>query len=65
MTAEVPENATASSVQSALETFFQSLATRTSDATHLRLLKAARRTDPASALERELGKIMEELLHEA
>ena len=48
----------------AFDFFFQSLESRTSNPTHLRLLKAARKADPAAALEHELNKIMEELLHE-
>jgi hypothetical protein len=48
-----------------LELFFQTLESRTSDTTHLRLLKAARKADPATAVERELGRIIEELLREA
>lgn len=65
MTPETVPNPAASPVQTAVETFFQSLSTRTSDPTHLRLLKAARKPDPGAALERELDRIMEELLHEA
>jgi hypothetical protein len=49
---------------SALGTFFRAVEKRTSDPTHLRLLNAAREADPAAALEKELDKIMEELLHE-
>ncbi len=49
---------------SALDVFFTSLESRTSDPTHLRLLKAARKSNPAAALEKELAKIMEELLRE-
>jgi hypothetical protein len=48
----------------ALEQFFEALTSRTSEDTHLRLLKAALSSDPATALERELTKIVEELLHE-
>jgi hypothetical protein len=48
----------------ALDLFFQSLESRTSNATHLRLLKAARKANPAAALDHELSKIMEELLDE-
>lgn len=65
MTAETTKQTTVSPQPSALEVFFQSLGERTTDATHLRLLKAARKADPTAALEKELGKIMEELLHEA
>jgi hypothetical protein len=64
MTGETEKLTKASPLNSAFEVFFQSLEGRTSDATHLRLLKAARKRDPAAALERELRKIMEELLHE-
>jgi hypothetical protein len=49
---------------SALDTFFRGLESRTSNVTHLRLLKAAQKGDPAAGLERELHKIMEELLRE-
>jgi hypothetical protein len=51
--------------RTAVEVFFQSLEARTSDPIHLRLLKAARKADPAASLEKELGKVMEELLREA
>jgi hypothetical protein len=64
MTAEATGNPKATPAQGVLEGFFQSLTARTSDPTHLRLLKAARRGDPSGALERELARIMEELLHE-
>jgi len=52
------------SARTALEEFFTFLESRTSNAIHLRLLKAARKPDPAGALEKELAKIMEELLRE-
>lgn len=45
-----------------LDTFFEALESGTSDATHLRLLKAARKPDPAAALEREFEKVIKELL---
>jgi hypothetical protein len=53
-----------SSPSSALDAFFRDLESRTSNAIHLRLLKAAQKSDPSAALERELGRIMEELLRE-
>jgi hypothetical protein len=65
MTAKIKKRLAVPPPPSALEAFFQSLQARTSNPTHLRLLQAARKADPASALEKELGKIMEELLHEA
>ena len=65
MASKEKKTAAAAPLPTALDLFFQSLESRTSDATHLRLLKAARKADPAAALERELSKIMEELLHEA
>lgn len=64
MASKEKKTAAAAHPPTALDLFFQSLESRTSNATHLRLLKAARRADPATALERELSKIMEELLHE-
>jgi hypothetical protein len=48
----------------ALELFFNSLDKRTQDPVHRRLLKAARKDDPSSSVERELRKIMEEILRE-
>jgi hypothetical protein len=64
MARKVKNTVPAGRLPTVLDLFFQSLESRTSDATHLRLLKAARKADPAAALERELIKIMEELLHE-
>jgi hypothetical protein len=49
---------------SALDVFFTSLESRTSDPIHRRLLKASRKPNPVAALEKELAKIMEELLRE-
>jgi len=57
-----PTNAAAT--PAALDLFFEALTSRTADGTHLRLLRAARSSDPATALEGELTKIVEELLHE-
>jgi hypothetical protein len=51
-------------VPAALELFFKSLESRTDDAIHRRLLKAAQKDDPSSSIERELVKIMEEILRE-
>jgi hypothetical protein len=65
MADKVKKTAAVASLPTALDLFFRSLESRTSDATHRRLLKAAREVDSAAALERELSKIMEELLHEA
>jgi len=65
MAGKAKKAAAVAPLPTALDLFFQSLESRTSDATHRRLLKAAREVDPAAALERELSKIMEELLHEA
>lgn len=49
---------------SATAAFFAALEERTSDVAHLRLLKAARGSDPSLSLEQEFGRIIEELLHE-
>jgi hypothetical protein len=49
----------------ALELFFKNLERRTDDPVHQRLLKAAQKADPSSSIERELAKIMEEILREA
>jgi hypothetical protein len=65
MASKAKKTAAVAPQPTALDSFFQSLESRTSDATHRRLLKAARKVDPAAALERELSTIMEELLHEA
>lgn len=54
-----------SSALSAVDAFFQSLEARTSDPAHLRLISAAKKADPTPALEKELRKIIEELLNEA
>ena len=64
MVSKEKKTAAVARVPAALDLFFQSLESRTSNATHLRLLKAARGADPAAALECELSKIMEELLRE-
>lgn len=56
--AKVPE-------RSAVKTFFESVESRTSNPVHLRLLKAAAKEDPSAALERELGRIVQEILDEA
>ena len=64
MASKEKKPAAAGHVPSALDSFFQSVESRTSNPTHLRLLNAARKGDPVSSLERELSKIMEELLHE-
>lgn len=49
---------------SPVDAFFKTLHERTEDPVHQRLLKAARRPDPSAALERELRRIMEELINE-
>lgn len=48
----------------AIELFFESLERRTDDPVHRRLLNAAKKVDPSSSVERELAKIMEEILRE-
>jgi hypothetical protein len=48
-----------------LETFLKSIEAQTTDVTHLRLIKAARKSNPAASVERELVKVMEEILNEA
>ncbi|MEO8329759.1 MAG: hypothetical protein ABI586_07145 [Candidatus Nanopelagicales bacterium] len=48
----------------ALDSFFQNLEARTDLPSHQRLLAAARKKDPARALELELTKIVTELLRE-
>jgi hypothetical protein len=65
MASKAKKTAAVAPLPTALDLFFHSLESRTSNVTHRRLLKAAREVDPAAALERELSKIMEELLHEA
>lgn len=47
-----------------LNAFFQSVEVQTSDPVHLRLLKAAAKPDPGAALERELTRIVQEILDE-
>lgn len=49
----------------ALNAFFESVKARTSEPVHLRLLKAAAKGDPTTALEKELEKIVQEILDEA
>jgi hypothetical protein len=48
----------------ALDLFFKSIEKRTDDPVHRRLLKAAQKDDPSGSVERELKKIMEEILYE-
>jgi hypothetical protein len=48
----------------ALKTFFESITLRTSDPVHLRLLKAASKENPDTALEKELDRIVQEILDE-
>lgn len=48
----------------ALKAFFESVKLRTSDPVHLRLLKAAAKEDPDAALEKELERIVQEILDE-
>ena len=50
---------------SALEKFFRTVEERTDDAMHRRLIRAAKRKDPAGALEAELGRVVQEILDEA
>lgn len=54
---------TESSQPSVLHVFFERLTSSTDDEAHLRLLKAARK-DP-NLMEREFGKLVEEILNEA
>jgi hypothetical protein len=49
----------------ALEKFFRNIEERTQDATHRRLIRAARKKHPTNALEAELGRIVQEILDEA
>ena len=49
----------------AVDRFFEAVESRTEDTIHRRLLKAARKEEPGPALERELQRIIEELLNEA
>lgn len=50
---------------SAIERFFQAVESRTDDAMHRRLVRAAKKKDPAGALEAELGRVVQEILDEA
>jgi hypothetical protein len=50
---------------SSVEAFFTTLRVQTADPVHLRLITAARRTDPGASMESELNKIIIELLDEA
>jgi hypothetical protein len=59
------DNAERTPNHTALTAFFESVKSRTSDLVHLRLLKAAAKEDPAPALEKELEKIVQEILDEA
>ena len=49
----------------ALDLFFQRLEALTENPVHRRLLKAAQGDEPLASVERELRKIMEEILREA
>jgi hypothetical protein len=51
--------------RTAVDKFFEAVESRTEDPIHRRLLKAARKEEPGPALERELHRIIEELLNEA
>jgi hypothetical protein len=64
MTVKKTKNDAGTVQPTALALFFMSIESRTSDAIHLRLLKAAQKPNPATELERELTKIMEEILRE-
>lgn len=48
-----------------VENFLVAVEAKTSDAVHRRLLRACRQSDPAFAMETELGKVVNEILHEA
>lgn len=48
---------------SAVEAFLKALESRTEDPMHLRLIQAARSANPAASLEKELARVIEELLH--
>lgn len=48
----------------ALNAFFRDLEERTTDPVHQRLIKAARKADPAVALDRELAKLIKEIVDE-
>src|SRR2546429_2693126 len=62
MTAEPGKKTPPATQDSPLSRFLHALESRTSDPIHLRLLKAAHRPEAAAALERELRRIMEDLL---
>jgi hypothetical protein len=47
------------------ETFLRTVESRTADPYHHRLLKACRQSNPGAALEEELSRIIDEILHEA
>lgn len=57
-------NASPEAVTSTLDAFFKALEERTKDAVHLRLLQAARKPDPEGALEKELARIVKEIVDE-
>jgi hypothetical protein len=65
MSAERRKAASKSVADSSTSRFLTSLETRVSDPVHRRLLKAARKANPASALESELRAILDETLNEA
>jgi hypothetical protein len=49
---------------SSVQTFFETLKTRTADPVHNRLIMAASRANPGASMENELNKIIVELLDE-
>ena len=50
--------------QTALEQFLQAVEGKTDDPIHKRLLKASRGENPTESLEKELGKIISEIIDE-
>lgn len=62
---ETAENRPETSGPTRVEGFLVAVEAKTTDSVHRRLLRACREPDPASAMETELGKIVNEILHEA
>jgi DNA-binding HxlR family transcriptional regulator len=60
----MPPNASRKSPSRPLEKFFERVEGRTQDPVLGRLVNAARQDEPADALERELKKIIQEILDE-
>jgi hypothetical protein len=62
---ETTENQPTKSDRARVEDFLVAVEAKTVNVIHRRLLRACRATDPGSSMETELGKIVDEILHEA